>query len=235
MKITWFGHAAFRVEIAGAVILIDPFLSGSPVFPKDLSVEEASAGVTHILLTHGHDDHIGDAIDIAKKTGAQITGNAEICGWAGKKGIKNLNPMNSGGKIDVGPFSVAMTIAHHSSSRHTSEEGNIYLGNPHGLVISAPGEKPLYHMGDTCAFTDMQLINELHAPKIGIVPIGDRYTMGGKEASLACKRFFDFDTIIPCHFGTFPGLDPDAGKFKAKLGADASKVKDATIGEAFTI
>ncbi|MDJ0929869.1 metal-dependent hydrolase [Breoghania sp.] len=238
MQITWYGHAAFRIEIKDAVILIDPFLSGSPVFPKDLYVDQVAEGVTHIVLTHGHDDHIGDTVAIAKKSGALVTGNAEICNWAVSQGIKNVNSMNSGGKVDVEPFSVALTIAHHSSStsigKKADDSGAIYLGNPHGVVISAPGEKTLYHMGDTCAFNDMALINEFHAPKIGIVPIGDRFTMGGKEAAVACTRFFDFDTIIPCHFGTFPIIDQNADKFVAAMGSGASKVKVAEINVPFT-
>ncbi|PTW61454.1 L-ascorbate metabolism protein UlaG (beta-lactamase superfamily) [Breoghania corrubedonensis] len=234
MQITWYGHAAFRIEIKDAVILIDPFLSGNPVFPKDLSVDQVAEGVTHILLTHGHDDHVGDTIAIAKKTGSQVTGNAEICNWASQQGIKDVNPMNSGGRVDVGPFTVALTMAHHSSSCSSGELDPIYLGNPNGLVISAPGERTLYHMGDTCAFTDMGLINEFHEPKIGIVPIGDRFTMGGKEAAVACSRFFDFETIIPCHYGTFPIIDPTADTFLTAMGAGASKVKVPAIGEAFT-
>ncbi|AXS42609.1 metal-dependent hydrolase [Breoghania sp. L-A4] len=235
MKITWFGHSAFRVEIAGATILIDPFLTGNPSFPEGVTVEQASAGVTHILLTHGHDDHIGDTIDIAKRTGAQLTANFEICMWASGQGVDTINPMNSGGKVDCGPFQVAMTVAHHSSS--TQGEGGIatYLGNPHGLVLSAANEPTLYHMGDTDIFSDMALINEFHAPKIGIVPIGDRFTMGAKAAATACKRFFGFDIIIPCHYATFPILDQSADGFLAEMGDGASKVAVPERGVAFEV
>lgn len=234
MKITWYGHSAYRVEIADVTILIDPFFTGNPSFPEGTTVEQASAGVTHILLTHGHDDHIGDTMDIAKKTGAQLTANFEICMWANGKGIDNINPMNSGGTVDVGPFKVSLTVAHHSSATQ-SDGGMQYLGNPHGIVLAAPGEKVLYHMGDTDIFSDMALINEFHAPKIGIVPIGDRFTMGAKAAAVACKRFMDFDTIIPCHYGTFPILDPNADTFLAEMGADAAKVTVPVSGVAFEV
>ncbi len=232
MKLTWYGHAAFKIEIEGASILIDPFLSGNPSFPSDLSVAEVSEGVTHVLLTHGHDDHIGDSIDILKKTGAQLTANPEICGWAGSKGVEKVNPMNSGGCVDLGPFKVALTVAHHSSS--SSADGGItYLGNPHGIVIDAPNEKTFYHMGDTDVFSDMSLINELYAPKLAVVPIGDRFTMGAKAAALACNRFFDFETIVPCHYGTFPLLDQTADGFLKEMGANASRVSVATPGTTF--
>lgn len=234
MKLTWYGHAAYKVEIDGASILIDPFLTGNPKFPNDLTVDSVAEGVTHILLTHGHDDHVGDAFDIATKNGAQVTANPEICGWAGSKGVENLNPMNSGGMVDVGPFKVGMTVAHHSSS--SSREGGItYLGNPHGLIVAAPGEKVLYHMGDTDIFSDMALVNELYKPQIGIVPIGDRFTMGGRAAALACKRFFAFEDIVPCHFGTFPLIDATPDLFIKELGDDASKVTVPTPGVSFTL
>lgn len=235
MKITWYGHSAYRVEIAGATILIDPFFTGNPSFPAGTTVDQAAEGVTHILLTHGHDDHIGDTIDIARKSGAQISANAEICNWAAAKGLSNLSPMNSGGTVDVGPFKVSLTVAHHSSSTKLDGDGIVYLGNPHGIVIAAPGEKVLYHMGDTDIFSDMALINEFHAPKVGIVPIGDRFTMGGKLAAAACKRFFEFDTIIPCHFGTFPIIDQTPDTFLTEMGFDASKVTVPETGVTFEV
>jgi len=225
MKLTWYGHSAFKVEIDGASILIDPFLTGNPKFPESLSVDQVADGVTHVLLTHGHDDHIGDSLDICKETGAQLTANYEICMWANGKGVDNINPMNSGGFLDVGPFKVGLTVAHHSSASAADGDGFKYMGNPHGLIVAAPNEPVLYHMGDTDIFSDMALVNEIYGPKVGIVPVGDRFTMGGKAAALACNRFFDFETIIPCHYGTFPILDQTADTFIGALGASASKVK----------
>jgi len=228
MKLTWFGHSAFRIDLKDAAILIDPFLSGSPTFEG--TVDEASQGVTHVLLTHGHDDHIGDAIDICGKTGAQLTANFEICMWMASKGVENVNPMNTGGTVDVGPFKVSLTTAHHSSSTLSQGQPPIYLGNPHGIVVSAPGEPVLLHMGDTDIFSDMALINEIYQPKIGIVPIGDRFTMGARTAAMACTRFFDFDTVVPCHYGTFPIIDHDTKKFMAEMGESAGKVAEMAIG-----
>ncbi len=235
MKLTWYGHSAYKVEFADASILIDPFLTGNPSFPETLSVDEVADGVTHLLLTHGHDDHIGDSIDILKKTGAQLTANYEICMWANGKGVENINPMNSGGCVDVGPFKVGLTVAHHSSASQSDGNGLTYLGNPHGIIIDAPGEPVLYHMGDTDIFSDMALINELYAPKVGIVPIGDRFTMGGKAAALACNRYFGFDSILPCHFGTFPILDQTADAFLEGLADTASKVRLTQPGETIEV
>lgn len=235
MKLTWYGHSAFKVEVKDASILIDPFLTGNPVFPENLTVDEVGEGVTHILLSHGHDDHIGDSIDIAKKTGAQLTANYEICIWANGKGIENINPMGSGGFLDVGPFKVGLTVAHHSSSSQADGNGFTYLGNPNGLIVDAPDEPVLYHMGDTDIFGDMALINELYGPTVGIVPVGDRFTMGGRAAALACNRYFNFDRIIPCHFGTFPILEQTADAFVEGLGDTASKVSVMQPGESIEV
>ncbi len=232
MKITWFGHSVFRVAFGDAVIMIDPFLSGNPSFEGDAM--EAAAGCTHVLLTHGHNDHVGDALNILKATGAQLVSTYEVCVWLSGQGVENANFANHGGTVDCGAFTTSIVQAIHSSSADV--DGQItYLGNPAGLIIKAPGESVLYHMGDTEIFGDMGLINEIHQPQIGIVPIGDRFTMGAKTAALACQRFFNFKTVIPCHYGTFPIIDQTADAFLAAMGDDAAKVKVPAIGEMFDV
>ncbi len=232
MKLTWYGHSNFGVEYAGAKILIDPF------FLANMTTRQSKSGrcegTTHVLLTHGHDDHIGSALEICKATGAQLVANFEICMFLVGQGLsdKQINPGNLGGTLDCGGFTTTFVHALHSSSSQTGEGGrNVYLGNPAGLVLHAEGEKTLYHMGDTDIFGDMALINELHQPEIGIVPIGDRFTMGGAVAALACRRYFNFETIIPCHYASFPIIDANADKFLAAMEGDAKKVKVMKAGE----
>lgn len=231
MKLTYWSHSAFTVEIKDAKILFDPFFTGNPTFPEDATVASVSEDITHLVLTHGHDDHVGDAIHILKETGAQLTANFEICMWAQSRGVENINPMNSGGCVDVGPFKVALTQAQHSSATSQAGEGYTYMGNPHGVIIMADDEPTLFHMGDTDIFGDMALINEVYAPEIGIVPIGDRFTMGAKTAAMACTRFFDFKTIVPCHYRTFPILDQSADHFIEEMGSDGFRIADLKPGE----
>lgn len=213
MKLTWFGHSAFRVDIDGATVLIDPFID-NPTFQGDR--ETAFRGATHVVVTHGHDDHTGSTVEICESTGATLIANFELCNHLAGFGVEEMSPMNTGGNVDFGPFSVAFVPAWHSSG--TVIDGKpVYLGNPCGIVLMAPGEKTLLHMGDTDIFSDMALINEIYAPKIGIVPIGDRFTMGPKLAAMACTRFFNFETVIPCHYGTFPALHGTAEDFVARM------------------
>ena len=230
MKITWYGHSAFGIEMADAKILIDPFFFGP--FEDEAKKSAAIAGTTHVLLTHGHDDHIGDSLGICQQTGAMLVANFEICMYQVGNGLsdKQINPGNQGGTIDCGGFTTTFVRADHSSSKQTGGGNNIYLGNPSGLILHAAGEKTLYHMGDTDIFGDMALINELHNPDVGIVPIGDRFTMGGAVAALACRRYFNFETILPCHYGTFPVLEQSAEKFAAAMEGDADKVRVLEIG-----
>ncbi len=229
MKLTWFGHSAFRVEFGECRVMIDPFLTGNPSFKGD--PKKASEGATHVLLTHGHSDHLGDTVEICKATGAQLVANFEIYSFLAAQGVENANPGNHGGTVDCGGFTTSFVIAFHSSS--VQQDGtNIYLGNPMGLVIKAPGEPVLLHMGDTEIFSDMGLINEIHQPEIGIVPIGDRFTMGAKTAAMACKRFYKFKTIIPCHYGTFPIIDQTADKFIRRDGRGRRKVLVPEKGKA---
>jgi L-ascorbate metabolism protein UlaG (beta-lactamase superfamily) len=214
MKITWFGHSCFRIETGKSVLLIDPFLKGSPTFQKSgVSFETATKGVTHVALTHGHDDDIGDAGDICKATGAPLLANYELALHLNSKGAEKLEPMNTGGTVYTADFDLTLVNALHSSS-----SSGVYLGNPNGIVVTSKEGRTVYHMGDTDMFGGMELIAEFHKPDVGIVPIGDRFTMGAKAAAFACKKFFSFKTILPCHYGTFEGmLDPDASKFVAEM------------------
>jgi L-ascorbate metabolism protein UlaG (beta-lactamase superfamily) len=213
MKIFWYGHSCFRLEIATSVILIDPFLKGNPAFEQSgVAWDEATKGVTHVALTHGHPDHVGDAGEICKKRGATLFANFELAMYLKSKGAERLEPMNTGGTVAAADFELTLVNALHSSSQE------VYLGNPNGIVIHPSEGKTLYHMGDTEMFGGMALIAEFHKPDIGIVPIGDRFTMGARSAAFACRKFFSFEMILPCHYGTFPGmLDADADKFVTEM------------------
>ncbi len=236
MQITWLGHSAFRIETGKAVVLVDPFLSGNPTFEKaELKVDAATRGATHVAITHGHGDHIGDAVAICKRTGAMLVSCYEVCSYLGAKGVEKTNPGNPGGEVDCGEVSIAFTPAWHSSSMDGSNGSNTYLGNPCGLVIASKAEPAhvVYAMGDTGMSAEMALTAEFYRPTIGFVPIGDRFTMGARQAAFACKKFFAFKTIFPCHYGTFGVLDQTADRFVAEMAGHEVMVPKA--GEAVTL
>src|ERR1041384_1081903 len=221
MQITWYGHSAFRLDFGGTALLIDPFFTSNPAFVSDKA--QAIKNVSQIVLTHGHADHVGDTLEIAKHNGATVTTNYDLCMWLASKGLQKFNPMNTGGTTDLGSFTVTMVRADHSSG-DIKDGMPIYLGNPCGVIIQAKGEPTIWHMGDTDIFSDMALIADIHQPKVAVVPIGDRFTMSPRTAALAVKRFLKVDAVIPCHYGTFPIIEPNADKFVAEMKGHATKV-----------
>ena len=237
MKITWFGHSAFRLEFGSAVVLIDPFLSGNPSFTGDAMA--ASSGATHVVLTHGHGDHVGDTAAIAERTGAKLVATFELCQFLAARGVKATDPMNTGGTTDQGAFTVSLTIAFHSSSEADANGVIQTLGLPNGVVITpkSASEPTVYHLGDTDIFSDLGLIAEIHQPAVAMVPIGDRFTMGARTAAMAAKRFLPaVKTILPCHYATFPMLAPSADDFLREMGDQAAlRVRVPKVGEAFTV
>lgn len=229
MKIAWYGHSCFRVETGSSAILIDPFLKGNPTFEQSgVAWDEATKDITHVALTHGHSDHVGDAGEICQQRGATLLANFELAMFVKGKGAEKLEPMNTGGTVYTTDFELTLVNALHSSSQE------VYLGNPNGIVIRTKEGKTLYHMGDTDMFAGMGLIAEYHKPQIGIVPIGDRFTMGARSAAFTCKKFFAFEMILPCHYGTFPGmLDPNADKFVSEMAGQ--NVVVPKVGQVLTV
>jgi L-ascorbate metabolism protein UlaG (beta-lactamase superfamily) len=214
MRITWLGHSGFRIELENAVLLVDPWLSGNPMFPAGHRAE-AIAGATHVLVTHGHGDHTGDAVGIAKEAGIPVVGIYDLVShWEGSQGIKGIG-FNKGGTVDLSGARVTMVAASHSSSL-AGEKGPVYAGHEAGYMIAGEGHV-IYLSGDTDIMADMGWMGEYHKPDIGILCAGGHFTMDMKRAAWAARRYFKFRTVIPCHYRTFPLLAQDAKDLSAGL------------------
>ncbi len=202
-RLTYFGHSTFSLTTAsGHVALIDPWVMTNPVCPDKL---KKVPKLDVIFLSHAHSDHLGDLLELAKKHKPQIVAIFETCQWLESKGFEDeTRPMGKGGTQRVGEFEVTMTHAFHSNS--IDENGvRLNAGEPAGLVIRLPGGFTVYHAGDTALFSDMKLIGELYKPDVALLPIGDHFTMGPREAAYAI-RFLGVKHVVPMHYATFPVL-----------------------------
>ena len=211
MKIIWLGHSGFRIEIGDRVLLVDPWTRGNPMFPEERR-GEAIAGASHILVSHGHFDHASEVAEIAAELRIPVCGIPELVALVmGENGHDSID-FNKGGTITLGDVKVTMVNATHSSSFASGA----YAGTESGYMIAGEGHV-IYFSGDTDVMADMAVFNDLHAPDIGILCAGGHYTMDMARAAYAANKFFDFKTVIPCHYRTFPLLEQSADVLIAGL------------------
>jgi len=206
LTLTWYGHAAFRLDSGDHAVLIDPFITGNP--SATVSADTVNSGT--ILLTHAHNDHVGDTVDIAKRNNATVIATAELASWLGTQGVDNAIGANHGGTVQFPGGSTKFVPAWHTSSYSTAE-GAVAPGVPAGHVVRFGG-KTIYFAGDTCLFLDMQLIGE-EGLDVAVLPIGDHFTMGIKDAARAAG-ILKAKTVVPCHYNTFPPITQDPSSFR---------------------
>lgn len=201
-RVTWLGHATVLVQTPkGTNLLIDPFIQNNPKYPKGFELPEK---IDYILLTHGHGDHISDAVPVAKKHKANVAAIYELAAYVASQGADKITGFNIGGTVQLDDVAVTMVEAKHSAGAE-GKNGAQYAGVATGFVLTIANGPVLYHAGDTTVFTDMKLIKELYHPELAMLPIGGFYTMGPREAAMAA-RFIEPKAILPIHFGTFPPL-----------------------------
>jgi L-ascorbate metabolism protein UlaG (beta-lactamase superfamily) len=232
LSITWLGHSAFLLDLAGKRMLVDPWI-GNPKCPAEFSRPDVFKPLNVILLSHGHSDHVGEVVNIARATGAPVVCMFELGLYLAEKGLKTVRDMGIGGTQEIDGIAVTMTPAVHSGS---IIEGNqiVYLGGAAGFVVRAPGAPTFYFAGDTAIFGDMKIIGEIYRPEIALLPIGDHYTMGPDTAALAA-RWLGVRTVAPMHWGTFPLLHGTPAQLREHLRETSIEVLDLEPGRAVAI
>lgn len=225
--LTFLGHGAFQMDFRKAGLVVDPFITGNPramVKPEEIRVD-------YVLLTHGHPDHLGDGIEIARKNDATIIAPFELAIYCERQGAKT-HPMHIGGAYDF-PFGrVKLTIAFHGSG-YPTDDGILYMGNPCGFLISADG-KTVYHAGDTGLFYDMKLIGEMNRIDAALLPIGGNFTMDADDAVKAAE-LLQAKLSIPMHYGTFDVIAADPAAFEKKMAEKGMEARVLGVGESLTI
>lgn len=228
LKITWLGHATVLIQSAGGTnVLVDPFIEHNPKYPKQFMLPPK---IDYVLLTHGHGDHISDAVPVAKNYGATVVAIYELADYVARQGVEKTIGMNLGGTVEIGDMTATMVDAKHSSGAQ-DKDGTHYVGVAAGFVIAPKDGPVLYHAGDTQVFGDMRLIGELYQPEIAMLPIGGHFTMGPREAALAVK-YLGSKTVLPLHWGTFPMLIGTPGELAKQVGKGV-KVVEWSPGDVF--
>jgi L-ascorbate metabolism protein UlaG (beta-lactamase superfamily) len=227
-RLTWLGHSTFRIETTeGKTVYVDPWVMENPLCPQgEKDVKKADV----LICTHGHFDHIADAVKIAKQHRSTVVGIFELCIWMQKKGVETIAPMNKGGTQTLAGMKITMVHADHSCGIMEDDGSIVYGGEAVGYVLELPGGVKLYHAGDTAVFGDMAIIRELYAPEIALLPIGDHFTMGPREAAYACK-LLQPKFVIPMHYGTFPPLVGRPVHLRALLGPGGPEVVEMEAGQ----
>jgi L-ascorbate metabolism protein UlaG (beta-lactamase superfamily) len=229
---TWLGHASLRFDLPGGeVVLVDPFLEQNPSCPAEARRFDR---LDLILLTHAHSDHMADAVSLAKKHGATVVAQYDLCAWLESKGVASTSGMNLGGTQEQLGLRITQVRADHSSS-FTDGGRLVYGGLACGYVVRTADDFSFYHAGDTALFGDMALIGEMLHPELAFLPIGDHFTMGPEQAARAC-RFLGVKRVVPIHWGTFPVLTGTPAALAAALGklGESTQVIELVPGRAWS-
>jgi L-ascorbate metabolism protein UlaG (beta-lactamase superfamily) len=230
LAITWYGHSTFLIRTSGGKrLLFDPWFADNPACPVAMK-KPPKADL--VLVSHGHSDHMGDLLAVARDGGAPVVAMFELCDWLGRKGISSLAPMNKGGSQEIAGLRITMTDARHSSG-FVDNGQMVYMGEPAGYVVRLEDGRAIYFAGDTCLFGDMRLIGEMYSPDIAFLPIGDRFTMDPAAAARACE-FLGVRQVVPMHWGTFPmltGRPADLRKLVEPRGVQVLELKPGETAE----
>ena len=227
IRLTWIGHSTFKIEADGKTLLIDPWITNNPACPDELKTFDT---LDVMLITHGHADHISDAVPLAKKHSPTVVSIIEIAKWLANQGVENTIGFNKGGTVTVEGVKATMVTANHNSSFTESDGTIIYLGEPAGFVLEFANGYKIYHAGDTNVFGDMKIIGEIYQPDLALLPIGDHFTMGPREAAYAAQ-LLNVPAIIPMHYGTFPVLTGTPEEFRNLMASQDVEIIEMEIGE----